>query len=162
MDPVHSERPDATGQPRGIRVSNAFSAQLDLQSGISVQLSATAAATSDTRFEVDILGSAGEAHFSLTNKLQIGRAGAPLSGVPVSGVSDAERTNAVPFFKGSFDYYAEAIVQSILSSDDSFVDAAATVESAVATQEVLDAMLISTRAGTRVEVASGYTSSTDV
>jgi predicted dehydrogenase len=67
-----------------------------------------------------------------------------------------ELNNTIAIFKGSFVYFARAIVQSILTADKSSIEAAATLEDAVATQTVLDAMLTSANTGEKVALVPGW------
>jgi predicted dehydrogenase len=129
-----------------------------LGGGCTAHLSATAAALSESRFDIDIFGSDGELHFDLRGKLKasylenIG----DIQTVEVTGVTEEERRNAVSIFKGSFVYFAPRIVEAITSEDLSNVADACTFLDAVKTQEVLDALLKSAAEGSSVRMDKGY------
>jgi predicted dehydrogenase len=149
MDPVVRERRGLDGVVTTVKASGFFSASLELESGMSVHLSATAASCGQPAFDFDLYGEEGELHFDLTRKLR----GAFLSNrgavepIAVNGVTERERDNKVSIFSGSFMYFAPEIVKSLESSDWSDLEAAARFVDAYKVQVVLDALAASANDG---------------
>ena len=150
MDPVVRERRGFDGVLTAVRASGFFSASLELESGMNVHLSATAASCGQPAFDFDLYGEEGELHFDLTRKLR----GAFLSNpgavepIAVNGVTERERDNKVSIFSGSFMYFAPEIVKSLESGDWSHLEAAAWFADAYKVQVVLDALAASANDGT--------------
>jgi len=158
IDPVVTERADDLGRMRNVRASSFFAASLSLGGGCTAHLSATAAALGESRFDIDVFGSDGELHFDLAGKLKasylenVGK----IQAVEVSGVTEEEQRNTVSIFKGSFVYFAPAIVEAIVSGDLSNVADGCTFLDAVRTQEVLDALSKAALGGSSVQIDKGY------
>lgn len=150
MDPVVRERRGLNGVVTTVKASGFFSAALELESGMSVHLSATAASCGQPAFDFSLYGEEGEIHFDLTDKLR----GSFLSDrgtvepIIVTGVTPQERENNVSIFSGSFAYFAPAIVKSIESGDWSDLEPAARFEDAYNVQIVLDALAVAANEGT--------------
>jgi predicted dehydrogenase len=150
MDPVVRERRGIDGVVTTVKASGFFSAALELESGMSVHLSATAASCGQPAFDFSLYGEEGELHFDLTSKLR----GAFLSNrgavepITVTGVTERERENKVSIFSGSFAYFAPAIVKSLESGDWSYLEPAARFADAYKVQVVLDAVAAAANEGT--------------
>lgn len=163
MDPVVLERISSDGRRSKVKASGFFSSYLELQDGISVHLSATAASFSAPRFDFSIFGDCGELHFDLAGKLS----GAVLKRrelkviAPKYSVSEAERENKISIFSGSFPYFANVIVRSIRTGDFGALDVAASFRDALETQAILDALKVSANTGV-MERLSGNLHSADL
>lgn len=150
LDPVVTQRRLPDGQITNVDASSFFSSSLELENGLNVHMSATAAALSASGFEFSIFGDEGELHFDLEKKLT----GAfqednTLAKIPSTfDVSAPEMKNQVSIFSGSFPYFASALTSAILTGDDSKLNAAATFADALKTQKVLDEIRISADRGT--------------
>jgi len=159
MDPVVRERRGPDGFVTAVRASGFFSASLELESGMSVHLSATAASCGSPAFDFSLYGEEGELHFDLTRKLR----GAFLSSrgavkpITVTGVTEGERENRVSIFGGSFAYFAPAIVKALESGDWGDLEPAARFVDAYEVQVVLDALAAAANEGTlhRFSVSEG-------
>lgn len=149
MDPVISHRANGKGNSTRVRASSFFCASLGFPGGISVQLSSTAAAHSQARFEFSVYGETGELHFDLTSKLKgafFGSRGT-LEEIPVRLVSEPEKLNQVSIFSGSFSYFASRIVAALQADDWQDLDYAAQFRDSLHTQTVLDALLLAANSG---------------
>ncbi len=142
LDPVVKSRKDELGAKTEVLASGFFSASVELESGTSVQLSATAAACGRPSFDFSIFGDEGELHFDLAGKLRGAflRKRGEIREIPVEGVADSERRNEVSIFSGSFAYFAPRIVDSIRHGDRGGLRLAAVFADAQRTQRVLDAL----------------------
>jgi predicted dehydrogenase len=160
IDPVISQRLDASGSIRQVKASNFFAAHLALEPWCTAHLSATAAAIGENRFDIDIYGTDGEIHFDLKDKLQFSsrKAIGKKEALQVAGVTEEERQNTVSIFKGSFVYFAPKIVDAVVTGDLSHVADACKFSDAVRTQKLLDALRKSGVEGTTVEIDKGYSS----
>ena len=141
MDVVVPKRKDNQGISREIQVAGFFSAGLALDGGLDVQLSATAAAISEPRFDISIYGTDGELHFDLVGKLRgafLDQKG--LSQIHVDGVTPEEQDNRVSIFADSFDIFVRRIVDAILSNSRDPIKEAATFDDAIYNQEILEAI----------------------
>lgn len=150
MDPVVRERRHIDGTVTEVKASGFFSASLELESGISVHLSATAASCGQPGFDFSLYGDAGEVHFDLRQKLRGAFLSAQGSIEPISvpGVTERERNNEVSIFSGSFVYFAPAIVNAIRSRDWSSLEPAARFADAYRVQVTLDALAAAANEGT--------------
>jgi predicted dehydrogenase len=149
MHPVITTRKNDLGTDVSVKASGFFSADLEFMSGLNVQLSATAAAFSQPRFDLSIYGDAGELHFNLGNKLTAAFAShrGKLVDVCVDNVRKEERENRVSIFSGSFPYFASEIVSAIKTNCfDSLAPAARFVDSLI-THSLLDAIARSANVG---------------
>ena len=159
MDPVVRERRGIDGVVTAVKASGFFSAALELESGMSVHLSATAASCGQPAFDFSLYGEEGELHFDLTRKLR----GAFLSNrgavepITVTGVTERERENKVSIFSGSFVYFAPAIVKSLESGDWSDLAPAARFADAYKAQVVLDALAAAANQGTMQRLSGNET-----
>jgi predicted dehydrogenase len=159
MDPVVRERRGLDGVVTAVKASGFFSASLELESGMSVHLSATAASCGQPTFDFDLYGEEGELHFDLANKLRgafLSNRGAVQS-ITVSGVRELERENKVSIFSGSFVYFAPAIVKSLESGDWSDLEPAAKFVDAYKGQVILDALAVAANQGTMQRLSGGET-----
>lgn len=159
MDPVVRERRGLDGVVTAVKASGFFSASLELESEMSVHLSATAASCGQPTFDFDLYGEEGELHFDLANKLRgafLSNRGAVQS-ITVSGVRELERENKVSIFSGSFVYFAPAIVKSLESGDWSDLEPAAKFVDAYKVQVILDALAVAANQGTMQRLSGGET-----
>lgn len=158
MDVVVPERPNLNGITQKIQASSFFSAALSVQENLEVHLSATAAAFGEPRFDFSIYGSEGEIHFTLNDKLKgsFSSSRGKVDVINVDGVTQDERENRVSIFSGSFVYLANKIIASIISNDRSLISNAAFFSDAFFTQNILDAILISSCSGEVVKLNKGY------
>ncbi|MFI5960317.1 Gfo/Idh/MocA family protein [Cryptosporangium sp. NPDC051539] len=145
---VHPIRPGADGTPRPVRVSEALSAHLTTVAGQSVLLTVTAAATTATRFDLDVYANGFEARYAQEDGLRW-RAGAE---APTEQVGPTFAAGRGSLFKHAFAVSAESIVAGLLDGDDAALAPAATVADAAATQSVLDALLTASRTARTVSL----------
>jgi len=139
-----------------VNTSLEFSGAMILGTGVQVLLSAVAAAHSGVKFEIDVFLEMGEIHFDLENKLIVysERGGRINHLKDVEGVKAGDASNEVPFFAGTFRYYADEIVRCLTQSDVSEVPDAATFPEALETTRILEGFLESYRSGTSVVLRS--------
>lgn len=159
MDVVVPERRDQAGKVRNICASSFFSAEIALDSCLTVQLSATTAAVGEPRFDLSMFGTHGELHFDLANKLTgcfLGKQGG-LKSIPVDGILLEELENRTSIFISSFSYFAAKIIEAIMLNDRTVISDATTFEQAIPTQEVLKAILNSSIEGKCTQLHRGYT-----
>ncbi len=150
MDPVIRERPGADGTVTEVRASGFFSASLELESGLSVHLSATAASCGRPAFDFSLYGEEGELHFDLTRKLRgafLSARGA-LEPIEVAGIAENQGDKQASIFLGSFAYFAPAIVNAIRVGDWSGLEPAAKFSDAYKVQVVLDELVAAANDGT--------------
>jgi predicted dehydrogenase len=140
-----------TRQREGVAVSVStsleFSGAMTLVTGVQVLISAVAAAHSGFKFEIDVFLEKGEIHFDLEDKVVVySERGARIERLrDPEGLKDGEISNEVPFFAGSFRYYADEIVSCLTQSGVSEVSDAATFQEALETTRILEAFLESYR-----------------
>jgi predicted dehydrogenase len=150
MDPVLRERRGSDGAVTEVKASGFFDASLELESGLNVQLSATAASCGKPAFDFSLYGEEGELHFDLNRKLRgaflLNRGS--VESVAVTGIADHESDKEVSIFFASFAYFAPAIVHAIRSRDWSGLEPAATFRDAYRVQVVLDALAAAANDGT--------------
>lgn len=160
IDPVILRRSDTSGFMRDTKASSFFAAHLNLEPWCTAHLSATAAALGENRFDIDIYGTDGEIHFDLNDKLRFSsrKSTGKTEVVQVAGVSEGERQNSVSIFKESFEYFAQQVVDSVVSGDLAHVASATKFSDAVRTQRILDALRESGARGMTVQIAKGYSS----
>ncbi|WBB78702.1 Gfo/Idh/MocA family oxidoreductase [Micromonospora sp. WMMD882] len=149
-DVVVPVRRDAAGQARTVTADSAFAALLAGDS-LTVSLSASAAAATENILDVDVLGTAGEAHFSLDGKLRVGTS-AGRRDVRPPEVSPDELHNRVSVFKTSFVHLAGALADAVLDGRWTALEPACRLPDQVPTLRVLDAMLASARTGDAVRL----------
>jgi len=160
LDVVVPQRENSSGHLRNVLASSFFSANLSLEDSLDVQLSATAAALGDGRFDFSIFGTDGELHFDLANKLTgsfLNTRGS-VDVIAVSGVTAEEVENKVSIFSGSFIYFAESLARAILDGERQAVSDGTTFKGAIPTQQVLDAILASSLKGETIHLNGGYES----
>lgn len=148
MDPVVRERRGLDGVVTEVRASGFFSAALELESGVTVHLSATAASCGTPAFDFSLYGEEGELHFDLARKLRgafLSTRGA-LEPIDVAG-GELEGDKDVSIFRGSFTYFAPAIVDAIRLHDWSRLEAAARFSDAYKVQVVLDELAAAANEG---------------
>ena len=163
MDPVVLERPASDGAMTQVQASSFFSASLELEGGLSVNLSATAASCAVPGFDFCLYGEEGELYFNLVDKLRgafLKRRGA-VEVIPVAAVSASERENRVSIFSGSFTYFAPEIVNSIRTGDWSGLEPAAKFSDAQDVQVALEALARAANTGAMQRLA-GQQRSDDV
>ena len=157
MDAVIPKRKDSRGKIRDIKVAGFFSAGLAIEGGLDVQMSSTAAAVGEPKFDFSIYGTDGELHFDLAGKLKgafLNQKG--VSSIGVDGVTPEEQENKVSIFSGSFVYFAPRIVDAILANNRNPIKDAATFADAVINQKVLDAIQDSALSGRKIKLDYGY------
>jgi predicted dehydrogenase len=146
VDSVVPFRPDREGNSRMVTADSAFSAML-ANPDTTALVSASAAAAGESLLHVDVLGTAGEAHFSLKDKLRIyGADGAVRVPVP-EGVEPAEAANRISVFKSSFTCFARALTAALLDGDADAVAGASMLGDQAFLLGTLDAILDSARGG---------------
>lgn len=164
MDVVVAKRRDTTGDEVSVRASSFFGADLSFGSDLRVQLSATAAAFSGSRFDCEVYGTEGELRFDLSSKLR--RAGREIRGrstpVDVSDVFQDEAENRASIFSGSFRYFAPRLVLAVAAADSTLLPEASTFQDALENQRILDAVKESAQKGKSVVLDDGYAKSTVV
>lgn len=140
MSPVITRRIDDRGKEREIKASTFCTASMISESGISINLSVTAAALSKPRFDIDIYGTRGELHFDLDNKLIIyySNRDKNLNLKDIEGVYEDEKKNEVSIFSGSFRYYAKNIIRAISENDYHYLEPSANFSDAMYTFDVLE------------------------
>ncbi|MEE4543373.1 Gfo/Idh/MocA family oxidoreductase [Streptomyces sp. V4-01] len=144
VDPVVAVRRDGAGGSHRVTADSAFSAMLANPDATAL-VSASAAAAGESLLDVDVLGTAGEAHFSLRDKLRIfGADGAVRVPVP-EGVEPAEAANRVSVFKSSFTCFARALTAALLDGDAAAVADASMLADQESLLGTLDAILDSAR-----------------
>lgn len=134
--PVHKHRPSHTGETRTVAVSNYYSAEVDFGDAFS-QVSTSAASHGPGRFEIEVLGSEGSAHYDGGTSLQLFRDSRE---VPSAHSIDADAYLSRPgssVFRKSMTYLASEILDSIERRRDQ-VDTAHTLEDAVELMRLLD------------------------
>lgn len=164
LDAVLTRRRDTRGVDRDVTASSFFAIQLDLKNSLNVQLSATAAAFGESRFDVSLFGTDGEIHFTLQEKLRgsFKDTRGKLSQIPVDNVTPEEVQNKVSIFSGSFVYFAPLIVAGILDGDMAAIATAARFKDAIPTQSLLDSVLASSSTGESVRLNPGYSTNSKV
>ena len=157
LDVVVGHRPNASGDATSVRASSFVGAELALGEQLRVQLSATAAAFSGSRFDCEIYGTDGELRFDLVNKLQasLRQTRGKLTPIEVADVFTDERENRVSIFSGSFRYFAPRLVAAVAGDRSATADASS-FSDARANQVILDAILASARCGSAVVLDEGY------
>jgi predicted dehydrogenase len=163
MDPVVRQRRDHSGKTVDVKASGSFCASLELHSGMAVHLFATGASCGSSAFAFSLYGDEGELHFDLVSKLTgsfLSRAGVA-EAIPVSGVTERERTNSVSIFSGSFEYFAAAIARAIGTGDWGELELAAKFRDADGVQVVLDALRVAANKGV-MERLAGHERSDDL
>ena len=156
MDVVIPERKDSRGKKRKVGASGFYAANLSMEGGLEINMSATAAAIGESRFDISVYGTQGELHFDLKNKLSAAfMPNRMYSQIPVNGVTEEELANKISFFAGSFIYYAPLIVSALL--DGTKTTDFSTFEDAIHTQIILDAVAKSASSGKTLVLKRGYT-----
>lgn len=140
MNPVITHRVDNVGEEREIKASTFCTASMVSKTGISINLSVTAAALSKPRFDIDIYGTKGELHFDLDNKLKVYFIDKQkyTDLINLEGVYEDERNNQVSIFSGSFRYFAPNIIRAISENDGHYLDIAAKFRDAMYTFDILE------------------------
>lgn len=140
MHPVITHRIDNLGNKREIKTSTLCTASMISESGISINLSVSAAAFSKPRFDIDIYGTRAEIHFDLDNKLQLYFSDRKenMNLIDLEGVFDDERKNQISIFSGSFRYFAPNIVSAIAENDECYLKNAAKFKDAIYTFDILE------------------------
>lgn len=146
VDVVVPYRTDDTGTRRRVDAGSAFSAVLRFAE-TTATLSASAAAATDTLFDVDILGTAGEAHFSLSDKLWVSTAAGERRRALPDFVDPDELRNTKSIFKTSFNGLAAALTRAVLDGDGTAIATASTLTDQVTVLGTLDGALRSARTG---------------
>lgn len=146
MSPVIEWRKDSENVERKINSATLCTASMLSQSGIDIELSVTAAAFSEPRFDVDLYGTKGELHFDLKNKIHVYYPDKEQnkSWINLDGVSENEIENKVSFFSGSFQYFAPLIIKAITEHSFDYVKEAAVFEDAIYTYKLLQSIQEST------------------
>lgn len=149
MDPVVRERRGADGAVSEVTASGFYSACLELASGMTVHLSATAASCGQSAFDFSLYGEEGELHFDLTRLLRGAFLSARGTVEPIVVTDTAGRPiGGVPsIFSQSFTYFAPAIVDAIRTEDWSSVDSAARFGDALQVQVILDELATTSNEG---------------
>ena len=140
MNPVIAHRIDNMGEKREIKASTLCTASMVSETGITINLSVTAAALSKPRFDVDIYGTNGEIHFDLDNKLKIYSIDKKqnMDSIDVEGVYDDEKNNQISIFSGSFRYFAPNIIRAISENDSHYLETAAKFRDAIYSFDILE------------------------
>jgi predicted dehydrogenase len=135
-----------------VNTSLEFSGALTLNTGAQVLVSAVAAAHSGFKFEIDVFLEMGEIHFDLENKLVVySERGAYVARHrDLPDLKHGEVSNEIPFFAGTFRYYADEIVRCLTQADVLEVPDAATFPQALETTRILEAFLESYRTSASV------------
>lgn len=151
VDPVVPFRRDRDGTRQRVTADSAFSATLRT-AGTTALLSASAAAAGETLLDVDVLGTAGEAHFSLAGNLRVSTSSGTrtVPGLRPPGTEAAENGSPGSVFKTSFNYFAHALTSAILDGDADAVAGASTLADHVSVLDTLDAVLRSAQTGRAV------------
>ncbi len=155
MDPVVRDRRAHDGAVTQVKASSFFSAALELETGMSVHLSATAASCGVPGFEFCLYGDEGELYFDPVGKLR----GAFLKErgvvevVPVARISESERENRVSIFSGSFTYFAQEIVHAVRTGDWIGLEPAAQFSDAQGVQVALEALARAANTGAMQRLA---------
>ncbi|MBV2156626.1 Gfo/Idh/MocA family protein [Kitasatospora sp. SUK 42] len=145
VDPVVPFRRDREGALRPVTADSAFSALLRAADTTAL-VSASAAAAATTLLDVDVLGTAGEAHFSLTGKLRISTTSGTRTVLHPPGVDQVEVDNRISVFKSSFNHLARALTSAVLDGDLGAVAHAGTLADQLSVLGTLDAILRSAAA----------------
>jgi predicted dehydrogenase len=117
---------------------------------VTALLSASAAAVAGDRFDIDVLGTDGEAHFDLATKLQVHTR--RFTYHPPEDVLPGQPGDQGSIFRRSFVYLARALVSALLHGDADALAAAARIQDAIPVIEVLDAIRRSAIRGTAVRL----------
>ncbi|WP_329106806.1 Gfo/Idh/MocA family oxidoreductase [Micromonospora sp. NBC_01699] len=158
LDVVVPTRRDSAGRTHRVSADSAFSS-VHRVGDVTALLSASAAAASENLFDVDLLGSAGEAHFSLTDKLRLTTSGGHRTVDRPEGVDPDEVHNRTSVFKSSFVQLARALVSAVLDDQREALAVGSFLHDQMPTARVLDALLESARTGTSVALGEPVRSS---
>ncbi len=160
-DVVVPVRQDDAGVPRTVTASAAFSAMVRV-GGTTGTLSASAAAQSRNLLDVDVLATAGEAHFSLADKLSVSTRRGDRVIREVAGADPDEVHNRKSVFKTSFNRLARAVVEAILDGRPDAVADGCSLHDQAANLRTLDAILESARTGEAIVLGTPLPSHADV
>lgn len=149
VDVVVPFRSDSAGRQHRVTAGSAFASMLRL-GGTTAILSASAAAASDNLFDVDVLGTEGEAHFGINDKLRVSAKAGTRTVRRLDGVDPDELHNRLSLFKTSFAYQARAITTAILDGRREAIAQGCSLPGQLPTLRILDAILDSARTGRAV------------
>ncbi|MEU4775985.1 Gfo/Idh/MocA family oxidoreductase [Micromonospora sp. NPDC023644] len=149
LEPVVPVRYDAAGREHRVTADSAFTAVLRLGDTTAV-LSASAAAATENLLDVDVLGTAGEAHFSLTGKLRVSTTSGSRVVDRPAGVDPDEVHNRVSVFKTSFVHLARALTEAVLDGRHESLAVGSFLRDQRPGLRTLDAVLRSARTSTAV------------
>lgn len=152
MDVVMPKRRDRDGNERDVTASSSFASLLTMDSATAL-VSASSAAAAEERFDIDILGDNGEAHFDLDTKLRVYTSNGRYAYTEPTDVLPEELTNEYSIFRSSFVYLARALVRALLHEDPAALAPAARVGDSVATTGILDAISESAQRGEAVHLS---------
>lgn len=154
LDPVHLLRSPEGQSSRECVASNYFSALVRLGAATGF-VSTTAAAHGAPRFDVRVLGDAGDLRFDPDSKLLLARRGSGEGAVLSTQVDEEyQLRQASSIFSTSFTYFADEIIAALLEGRDE-VSQAATVGEAVGNMRLLDSALLSYASATTEALGGG-------
>lgn len=148
LNPIFKTRVD-NGKIRNVTGSTLCNALIQFENELSVMYSINAGGYSSFKFEIDIVGSKGELHFDLDNKIVIytSKEKGIANHINVNGVFEDERQNKASLFSGSFRYLAPLIIKKLCGEDVPDLLKAATIEDAKYNCNILDAIKESANSG---------------